>query len=158
MSSEIFQKVVTKETVAALGTDMTQWTDDDQAHLYEGMILACKENPDWTEEEVKAECKRQVELILYKNFRDEYEVLLVYVDEYRTTRDFYKEYKTRGRKGFHQFLGERLEFKDFCEYFYEELRERYNICSAGMEEAYERMKKNNWSFQDFAKDLKARRR
>jgi len=157
MSAELFQKIVTKETVASFGTDMTHWSEEDQASLFERMVLACKENPDWTEDQVKEECEEQVECILYNNFIDEYEVLLFRIDSYMSQDSMYKEYKIRGRKGFHNYLGERLEFKEFCESFYDKLRERYNVSSVEMEEEYQKMKAKGWSFQDYAKDLKKRR-
>lgn len=62
----LFDKLVNRETVSSLGVPTSLWTDEHQACLHEGMILAMKENPDWTEEEVRKEIKRQVESLLHK--------------------------------------------------------------------------------------------
>lgn len=157
MSAELFQKIVTKDTVASFGTDMTQWSEADHSLFFECMVLSCKENPDWTEEEVKAECQEQVDSILQDKFLEEYGLLLFRIDSCASSESMYAQYKIRGRKGFHQYLGERLEFKEFCECFYDKLRERYNVSGSEMEEEYKRMKANKWDFNEYAKDLKKRR-
>jgi hypothetical protein len=61
----LFDKLVTLDTVESFGIDMSVWTEDMQASLYEGMVLAMKENPDWTEDEARHECRMQVLDILY---------------------------------------------------------------------------------------------
>ena len=57
----LFYKLVTFETVERLGAPMHNWSEDNQALLREGMILAMKEHPDWTEEEVLEEMDRQIQ-------------------------------------------------------------------------------------------------
>jgi hypothetical protein len=104
------------------------------------------------------ECQKQVDDIYCTKFHEEYGLLLFRIDSYTIASEMYNEFKKRGRKGFHMFLNERLEFKDFCEQFYDDLREMYNICSAGMEEEFQRMKSNGWSLDDYATHLKKQQR
>jgi hypothetical protein len=152
MSSALFQKVI-KEFVGTLGYNMAEWSDADQASLSEGMVLVCKENPDWTEEQVKGECKKQVDKLFYAKFLEEYVPLYEDLELYESDEELYEMFKAKGRKGFNTFLAERRKFNRFCQEFYDDLREMYNICSAGMDDEFERMLKNKWSFAQYRKWL-----
>lgn len=151
--AELFQKIVTKEFVATLGIDMSLWGDEEQSSLHEGMILAMKENPDWTEEEVKEECKNQVDRILFDWFQINLGLLVKNSDGWENLREAYKEFRRKTLKDFMKSLTEHQRFRDFCDAFYDDLREMYNICSAGMWDEYERMKINGWSMSQYRKWL-----
>jgi hypothetical protein len=64
LQMSLFDKLVNDYTVEHLGVNMSLWTSENQSLLREGMILAMKENPDWTEDEVLEEIRRQVSRIV----------------------------------------------------------------------------------------------
>ena len=160
--SEHFQKIVNVETVASFGVDMSVWGEDEQASLHEGMILAMKENPDWTEEEVKKECAKQVNQILFDWFKDNLGYLVQKTNYWMRLEYAFQEFRSSSLKDFLKLLKEKQEFQDFGEEFYDDLRQMWNICSAGMEDEFQRMKRNNWTFQQYRswlnKEMKKSRR
>lgn len=54
--------------------------------------------------------------------------------------EWYSLYLEKGEDAFLDKLEDEEDFSDFCERFYDTLREEYNICSAGMKESYEMCK------------------
>lgn len=149
-----FHRIVNRETVLGFGVKPTEWDDDDQALLNECMILASKENPDWTDEEATEACRKQVDRILFSNFERTYKAALHKAqDLWDTTEEAYEAYRTEGKKGFETLLNENIEFALFAKEFYDDLREMYNICSAGMLDSFEDMKKKGWTHADFRSDL-----
>lgn len=52
----------------------------------------------------------------------------------------FKIYTEQGEEAFLERLEDEEDFMEFCEEYYELLRERYNACSALMEDEYERFK------------------
>ena len=154
-----FQRIVSRESVLSFGISTADWDDDDQAYLHEAMILAWKENPDWTDEEATAACKNQVERIVYQNFKATYgRQLRDATNRWQSVPAAYDDYKKLGKKEFQKVLNEEAEFQEFCGEFYSDLREMYNICSAGLRNAFNEFKLNNWSFDDYRRDLLARRK
>lgn len=154
-----FFSIVNRETVLSFGVKPCDWDEDDQAYLHEAMIIAWKENPDWTDEEAKAACKEQVDRILYQNFKRTYGRLLKEaICLWQNTPQAFEAYKEMGMKKFEEALNEEAEYQEFGEEFYSELREMYNICGAGMRDAFNSMKAKGWSFDDYRKDLKEQRR
>jgi hypothetical protein len=154
MSSSAFHKIVNRETVLGFGVKPSEWDDEDQADLHEAMILAWKENPDWTNEQANEACKKQVERICFENFRRTYKTSLRHArDLWYTTEEAYEAYLEHGKKDFESTLNEEIEFSEFAKEFYDDLREMYNICSAGMMDSFQDMKKNGWTHTDFRRDL-----
>jgi hypothetical protein len=152
--SSSFQRIVNCETVLGFGIKPAEWDDEDQADLHECMILAWKENPDWTDEEATEACAEQVDRILFRNFNQTYKYLLTQVtDLWPTPEEAYEAYRKEGKKGFEVLLNEEIEFADFAKEFYDDLREMYNICSAGMVDSFQAMKKKGWTHADFRRDL-----
>jgi hypothetical protein len=155
MSANLFQTVVNRETVASFGIDMSLWTEGYQAELNEGMILALKENPEWTEDQARDACRSQVKAILFRWFKKNMRYAVEDADW--SLEKSFENFFSMPLVKFLELLAEDREYTAFCEEFYGTLRERYNICSAGMWDEYQRMKKNDWSFSDYRKDLKKRK-
>ena len=146
MSSK-FARIVTRETVLGFKVDPDFWTDAEQALFHEGMILAWKENPDWTDEEAVNVCKEHVESILFNKFHKEFGFLISQADVYGYgIRDAFEEYRNNGIYKFLAQLNEQMELTKFYEEFYDDLRELYNIDSLGMDDEFKKMKKNGWTF------------
>ncbi len=152
-----FENVVNRETVASFGIDMSIWGDEQENLLHESMILAWKENPDWTEKEAKHACLQQVMGILEDWFTKNMGFLVMQCNHWYSVEEAFEEFVNMSLKEFICMLNKQMEFTKFCTLFYDELRERYNICSAGMQDEFERMKANKWSFNDYKKDLKKRK-
>lgn len=155
MSSPIFQKVVSKEFVATLGIDMSVWGEDEQNDLHERMTILLKDNPDLTdEEEVKEECENQVDLILYAWFKEDLGYLVEKSGGWSNLKQAYLQFKKTTLKNFMKELSEKQKYQDFCQEFYDDLRQAWNICGAGMWDEYQRMKKESWSFAQYRSWLK----
>jgi hypothetical protein len=152
-----FARIVSRETVLGFKVDPEFWTDVEQSLLHEGMILACKESPEWTEEEVLNACEKQVEIILFNKFRKEFGFLinLARADEY-TVEDAFDDWRKNGVYSFLRNLNHYMEFAKFCEEFYEDLREMWNIDSSGVEDEFARMKEKGWTFRQYRSDLNIR--
>lgn len=147
--SAFLDSLLERETVASFGIDMSLWGEEEQAELREVMTLVMEEHPEWTEESVKKECQKQVDRILFEWF---YDTLGVYVKKSRPSSDIreaYAEFRKTTLKLFLKKLKEDQEFQDFCDEFYEDLRDLWNICSAGMYDEYQHMKKKNWTFLQY---------
>jgi hypothetical protein len=151
--SEHFQTIVNKETVESFGIDMSLWGEEEQRLLHEGMILAMKENPDWTEEEVRVECENQVDNILFEWFQVNLARSVKKSQGWRNLGQAYAEFRKTTLKNFLTLLNEKQKFQHFCEEFYDDLREMWNICSAGMEDEYERMKEKGWTMAEYRRWL-----
>ena len=149
MSADLFQKFVNKEFVSTLGIDMSLWGEEEQAELHECMILIMKENPDWTEEDVKCECEEQVDTILFEWFQVNLACLVKKTNGWNTLGEAYNDFRKTTLKNFLKTLNEKQQFQDFCDEFYEDLREMWNICSAGMHDEFERMKREGWSMTQY---------
>ena len=54
--------------------------------------------------------------------------------------DAFQIYKEKGEEAFLERLEDEEGFGEFCQKYYDLLRERYNACSALMEDEYERFK------------------
>jgi hypothetical protein len=154
-----FGKIVNRETVLSFGVKPSEWDDEDQALLHESMILAWKENPDWTDEQATEACKKQVDRIRFENFKRTYKYAVQMVpDDWHSMEEAYADYLAHGKKGFEKLLNEAVEFADFCKEFYEDLREMYNICSAGMQDAFLDMKKKGWTHAEYRRHLKEQKK
>lgn len=157
--SSSFSNIVNRETVLSFGVKPSEWDEDDQASLHEAMILAWKENPDWTDEEATAACKEQVEQILLRNFKQTYKIALQSAQNlWYTPKQAYAVYRSEGKKRFEILLNEQVEFTEFADEFYNDLRQMYNICSAGMMDAFQDMKKKGWTHDEYRRDLQKRQR
>lgn len=152
------ETLVSKETLATFDLDLSEWTEEDQADLREHMILQCKENPDWSDYESKHACREEVYRILITKFREEYGPLIQQIDSWIGLKEAYAKRIKLGRKGFHLFLAEKLEFKEFCRRFYDELRTLYNIDDVGMHEQFQMMKSKEWDFGVYTEHLKRMRK
>jgi hypothetical protein len=144
-----FDTVVSKETVSSFGIDMSLWGDHEQKLLTEGMILAWKENPDWTEEEAKEECEEQVHQILLDWFKKNLGYLVKKANYWTSLEYAYQDFSKTTLKKFVSSLQEKQEFQDFAELFYDDLRELYNIDSEGVENEFQRMKDKGWTFSQY---------
>lgn len=151
--NQLFEKIVNREFVASLGIDMSLWGEGEQRLLHEGMILAMKENPEWTEDDVKEECENQVDNILFEWFQVNLARSVRKSNGWRNLGQAYAEFRKTTLKDFLHSLNEKQDFQDFCEEFYDDLREMWNICSAGMEDEYQRMKKEGWTMDQYRKWL-----
>jgi hypothetical protein len=156
--SSSFQRIVTRETVLSFGIKPYEWDDEDQADLHESMILCWKENPDWTDEEATEACRDQVDRILFRNFERTYKYLLSQVsDLWRTPEKAYIVYVDEGKRSFEEQLNEHIEYLNFCKEFYDDLREMWNIDTAGMYEAFQKMKKNDWTHTQYRNYIQEQR-
>ena len=144
-----FESIVSRESVLSFGVKESEWTEADQNLLRESMILLWKENPRWTEEEIQEACYKHVDGILFEQFKNHYGYLLQLAFPYESPRWCYNHYKMLGELEFMAHLKNRIEFNDFCQEFYDDLRSRYNICSAGMEDEFKRMKSHNWTLSQY---------
>jgi len=153
-----FESIVSKETVVSLGFDMSLWGDQEHKLLTEGMILAWKENPDWTDEQLKEECEEQVHQILFQWFKDNLGYLVIKTNYWVSLEYAYGEFSKTTLKDFVQLLQEKQEFQDFAELFYDDLRELYNIDTIGVEEEFKRMKDKGWTHAQYRSWLKKQRR
>jgi hypothetical protein len=144
-----FEAVVSKETVSSFGVDMSLWGDYEHELLTECMILAWKENPDWTEEDAKEECKEQVHQILFDWFKKNLGYLVNKTNYWTSLEYAYKDFSKTTLKEFLVSLQEKQELQDFAEVFYDDLRELYNIDSEGVEDEFQRMKDKGWSFSQY---------
>jgi hypothetical protein len=149
--------VVNKQTVASFGIDMSVWDDNHQARLQEGMILAWKENPEWTEKEAKHECLQQVMEIYEGWFKENLGFLVQQTKHWYDVDDAFEDFVQVSLKEFMCQINKQMEFTKFCELFYDELRERYNVSGVEMREEFKKMKDKGWAFSDYKKDLKKRK-
>jgi hypothetical protein len=149
-----FQRIVNRETVLTFGVKPCDWDDEDQAQLHEAMILAWKENPDWTDEQATEACKKQVDRIRFANFKSTYKYVVEKApDDWHSMEEAYADYLEHGKKGFEKLLNEAVEFADFCRQFYETLREMWNIDYEGMQDAFLDMKQKGWTHADYKRHL-----
>jgi hypothetical protein len=144
-----FEKIVNRETLTSFGIDLSVWKDEHQKLLEEGMILAWKENPSWTEDEAKAECRKQVTSILLGWFTEHYTHAVEETDYWLSLNAAFEDFLSMPLVKFLEVLEEQREYSRFCQEFYDDLRDMYNICSAGMWDEYQRMKKNKWRFSQY---------
>jgi hypothetical protein len=148
-----FERIVSRETVLSFGVN--EWDEEDQTQLHEAMILAWKEHPDWTDEEAKEACEEQVECILYQNFRRTYgQMIKGASNHWQYATEAYDDYVKLGKKKFENLLNEEVEFQDFCNAFYDTLREMWNIDGEGMQNAFNLMKEKKWSYSEYRAYLK----
>lgn len=160
MASSIFQarmskfdQIVNKETVASFGIHPDLWSDAHQRLLHEGMILAWKENPEWTDEQATKECRKQTNQILFDWFRKNLGHLIQETDLSYNAAGAFEIFKRCSPLEFLVWLNEKQEYHHFCCKFYTDLRELYNVSSVEMEEEYKRMKDNKWDFFKYRKWL-----
>ncbi len=140
-----FESVVSKETVASFGFDMSLWGDQEHTLLREGMILAWKENPDWTEKDARQECRSQVNQILFQWFKDNLGYLVKKTNHWLSLEYAYSEFRLTTLKEFVRVLQEKQELQDFADLFYDDLRELYNIDAEGVQAEFQRMKDKGWT-------------
>jgi hypothetical protein len=146
---------ISKENLATFGYDLSIWTEDHQELLRQDMLLICRENPDWTERQVNAECRTQVEGILFEWFKETLGRTVQEVNYWTSELAAFKDFLGMPSLKFTLLLIERQEISRFWSDFYPDLREHSNICSAGMQEEFEKMKANKWSFYDYRTWLQA---
>jgi hypothetical protein len=114
------------------------------------MILAWKENPDWTEQEATEAMREQVEEILYKKFVQHFGVLVNEASVYGfRTQDAFLIYRKKGVYALIKELNELTELTKFYEQFYNKLRELWNIDAVGMDEEFRSMKEKGWGFRQY---------
>ncbi len=155
MSSN-FDRIVNRETVLGFKVDPEFWTDEEQTLLHEAMTLAWKENPEWTDEEARKVCREHVEDILFNKFHTEFGFLVSQADVYGYgIHDAFDSYRKNGIYKFLKHLNNQVELTKFYEEFYDDLRELYNIDSSGMDDEYNKMKKNGWTFRAYRVYLKS---
>lgn len=157
---EKFNSVVCREKVLSFGVDPAFWTEKEQTSLTECMVLAWKENPDWTEEQATAACREQTNEILFEAFKEHFGFLIKEADVYGnwSYHHAFEEFKKIGLLDFLKKINLHVEKGKFFQLFYSDLRELYNIDSCGMEDEFDRLKKNGWTFSLYRADLKKRMR
>jgi hypothetical protein len=153
-----FQDLVSKETLSTFDLDFSEWTAEDQALLEETMILKCKDEPEMSDYESKHACREEALRILLKKFGEEYGALVYQVDSWMGMKEAYAKRVKLGRKAFHKFLAERLEFKEFTRRFYDDLREMYNIDEVGMHDEFKKMKEKDWDYGVYTEHLKQQKK
>lgn len=148
--SSMFSRIVTREKVLSFKVDPEFWTDEEQTLLHEGMILAWKENPEWTEEEATDDMREQVEELLYKKFKTYFGVLINEASVYGyRTQDAFKTYRQKGVYELVKEINHLTELTKFYEHFYDDLRELWNIDVSGMEDEFKMMKEKKWGFRQY---------
>jgi hypothetical protein len=152
-----FDEIVSKETVASFGIDMSVWDDKQQAQLHEAMTIAWKEKPDWTEKEAKHRCLQHIMAIHQEWFEENMGFLVKQTNQWYSLDDAFEEFVQGTLKDFIMQINKQMEFTKFCELFYDELRERYNVGGTEMREEFAKMKEKGWTFSDYKKDLKKRK-
>ena len=152
-----FEKIVNKETVASFGIDMSVWDDTQQTQLHEAMTLVWKEKPQWTEEEAKKACLQEVMAIHQEWFEENMGFLVKQTNQWYSLDDAFEEFVQGTLKDFIIQINKQMEFTKFCQLFYDELRERYNVGGTEMREEFAKMKEKGWTFSDYKKDLKKRK-
>lgn len=151
----MFSRVVNRETVLSFKVDPTIWTEEDQKTLDELMTLEWKENPDWTEEQARNACRKKVDDILYEKFEKDVGFLVEEANVYGyTLDDAFETFRKEGLYVLVKQLNQQIGLTKFYELFYDDLREMWNIDTVGMEEEYEMMKKNGWSFSQYRQYLR----
>jgi hypothetical protein len=141
--------IISLTNIRLYGVNPGTWTQDDQSLLTESMILACKENPDWSKEQAQEKCKSLVQEILFLKFKKVYKYAMKKQSRWTTLDQAFRAYLQMGESEFEKEFEDELLFQEFCEEFYDYLREKYNACSAVMYEEFNRMKKNNWSMAEY---------
>lgn len=153
-----FNELVSLKNVIACGVTPGTWTQNDQSLLTESMMLACKENPDWTIDEAKNGCARIIEHIQLNKFKKIYKYAICKTNYWSSIEDAYEDYIELGEEEFDKKVEFQIEYQEFCELFYDELRTRYNACSQLVFDEFQRMKNNRWSFSDYRNDLNKRKK
>lgn len=90
------------------------------------------------------------------SFREEYQELIDQIDGWMGIPAAFAKYTELGPKRFHQFLGERLMFKEFVRRFYTQLRELGNVDDCELEDEFQKMRSKQWDFGIYAEHLKIR--
>jgi hypothetical protein len=97
----------------------------------------------------------------FTQFKLQYGYVIKKVDCWRDAQHAFQDFKVLGEGAFLVKLNEQLEYTEFCEEFYDTLREHWNICSAGMWEEFQKLKEKGWSFEEYRielhKSIKAQR-
>lgn len=91
----------------------------------------------------------------FQKFKEEYGFLVEKTDCWDSLKTAFHVFNVIGHHEFMKQIRDNMEYVEFCSRFYSDLREMYNICSAGMREAYEGMKAKGWSLDEYANDLEA---
>lgn len=154
---EFFDRIVSKETVDTFGIDMYLWGADEDCQLREAMLLVCKENPNWSEEQATEVCKVEVDRILFAWFKKTLGHLVLSTQYWPSLTAAYTEFRNTTLKQFIKTLGEQKEFKEFADEFYSDLRELWNIGSVGLWDEFQRMKKEGMSFSQYRASLNKKR-
>ncbi len=154
----LIETTLTREAVLAHGIAPEHWDDADHAKLHAAALKW--KLPDVNPHETLLDhSKFHVFTVVFGKFRDEYGDLLngTTIDP-KPIHVMYKKYVSLGAVEFHKYLGKELQFKMFCERFYDTLREMYNIDSVGMRESFEKMREKKQSFYEYEIELTKRRK
>jgi hypothetical protein len=153
----LVENTLTREAVLNLGVAPDHWDDADHAKLH---AVAAKWNLSTTNpgETLLDYSRFHVFTIVYAKFREEYGDLITGIHGGNTVTHLYTAYKDLGKKEFHKFLGEELQYKLFCDRFYDRLREMYNIDSVGMREEFEKMREKKQTFYQYELELQKQRK
>ncbi len=120
------------------------------------MILALKENPDWTYEQALESCEHLVNQIVNTNFKTLFSYTLQKISYLYPFEEALRDFKTLGQIEFQKKLNYKLEFLDFAKKFYDILREKYNADSELVWKEFAKMKTNNWSYEEYRQSLKGK--
>ena len=145
-----------KSLLVNLGVDMTVWGNEEHHLLDKHMKIILQMNPEWTATEIQEEGKKQVDIILFGWFDEHLGWHVEQSQGWPTKEDAFAEFRNTSFKEFMKTLRRHAEFKEFCAEFYAHLREKWNICSAGMREAFDEMKQKGWSVDDYRNWLETR--
>lgn len=94
----------------------------------------------------------------FAEFREEYGFLVKKTRCWTSELEAYAAFKKLGHSEFMKRVREDMEYAEFCDRFYDELRTMWNICSAGMWEQFQKLKEKGWSLDEYAVELAAMKR
>ncbi len=158
----LVENTLTREAVLNLGVAPDHWDDADHAKLHAAALKWVDTHSTWTSDnprETLLDLSRfHVFTVVYAKFREEYGDLITGIYGGNTVTHMYDAYRDLGKKEFHKFLGEELQYKLCCDRFYDRLREMYNIDSVGMREEFEKMREKKQTMYQYELELTKRRK
>lgn len=150
---QLIETTLTREVVLAHGIAPEHWTDEDHLKLHTA-ALTWNLSPANPSETLLDLYRFYVRTVVYGKFREEYGDLIRGVDVDSTPiHVVYAKYLSLGPKEFHKYLGEELQFKFFCDRFYDRLREMYNVDYESVREEFEKMREKKQSFYEYDVEL-----
>lgn len=159
----LVENTLTRESVLNRGVAPEHWTDADHAKLHAAALkwvdTHATQTPDEIRDTILDLSRFHVFTIVYAKFREEYnDILKATHIESRPIHAVYDTYRMLGPVEFHKYLGEEIQFKVFCDRFYDRLRELYNVDYEGVRSEFARFRKNKQSFYQYDVELTKRQK